>query len=526
MTIWKILVDWDRNNDFSDTYDDLTADVISAEWFLGMDQTYQDYADNSVLSLVLNNNQKTFSPENTDNPLYPFVQPFKPIYIQSDDGINVFTHWVGWIEEIKPGVGKYGQRTVEIIAMGAMQFLKATETRIELQEDQRTDQIIAKLIQEVVMPPSLSSAWVVGRSEVGVGTWLADVIVDSQLEEGKLTIGVAADNWVRRGGYSDAIMEAFDVYRAIGDITAAERGRFFFNREGQAVFWNRHHLLGWRDEWNGGYSVPTFNDTMTNMQYTYAGLEQCKNDVIVVCHPRTLTDSDDQKLWTLGGGAINVKAGKKRKVFVGYKAEDGTRVGGKDVRIDEIKFDDHQADVTLEPRANGAYLVLDNTGGTSEAIVTKCVIKGRKITDFDTAEARATDQNSIIDYGRRTLRINLPSIDNTEAAQDIADFELHRRKEPSGEVSALTVLSHGKNGGNHHDYQLALTIGDRIHVAETQTAHGGDYFIIGEAHRLTAGATLWETTWYLEPVPQRWGLRLGDTIYGKIGATDNHPIVY
>jgi hypothetical protein len=98
---------------------------------------------------------------------------------------------------------------------------------------------------------------------------------------------------------------------------------------------------------------------------------------------------------------------------------------------------------------------------------------------------------------------------------DIATFERNCRKAPRGAVSALTVVSHGRNGGGQHAHQLARTIGDTITVKETQTAHDADYVIIGEAHELTHSATLWKTTWYLEPLP--W--KRGDADRGKLGQT-------
>ena len=92
-------------------------------------------------------------------------------------------------------------------------------------------------------------------------------------------------------------------------------------------------------------------------------------------------------------------------------------------------------------------------------------------------EAKASDTSSIIDYGRRTLRLNLPSIDDLDAAQAIADFERDRRAQPRGTVQALTVASPGKQGGGHHAQQLALTLGDLITVTETQTARDANYYV-------------------------------------------------
>lgn len=515
-TSWNISIDWLRDGNYDNGYDNLTSQIISANWFLGYRQSYREMTDNATLVLVLDNTDRRFSPENVSSDLYGKVKPFKPVRIQSDDGTTVRTHWVGWIESIQPAVNKYGQRTVEIIATGPMQLYKAAEVDLELQENQRTDQIIAKLIQQVVMPPALSSAWVLGRvgnSEVGITTILADITAASELEAGILTLGIAADNWVKRGGATDIAQDSFDVYRAIGDVTAAERGRFFFDREGRAVFWNRHHLL---------HEQPvkaTFADTMADMAYTYTGLEQLKNEVIVVCHPRQISPTADQVLWELGESIIRVDKGKKRTVYLKFQDDSGNRIGGRDLTLHDLTFEQGTATATISDKATGTELLLDNTGGTVDAIVTKLVVQGRKITDFDQMEAKASSNESIVDYGRRTMRVNLPSIDNLDAAESIAEFELARRKDPSGQVQSLTVRSHGRKCGIHHQKQLDLTIGDRIQIEETQTAHDSSYYVIGEAHKLTLGATLYETTWYLEPTPTRYPWKLGDATYSKLGTT-------
>ncbi len=66
------------------------------------------------------------------------------------------------MQSIHPTANQNGERTATIRVAGAMQFLKATETKIGLQENQRSDQIIDALIQEVIFPPALSDSWVLG----------------------------------------------------------------------------------------------------------------------------------------------------------------------------------------------------------------------------------------------------------------------------------------------------------------------------------------------------------------------------
>jgi hypothetical protein len=68
-TTWTIAIDWDRDGDYTDTYDDVTDRVMSADWFLGMRQPYQETEDGSQLTLVLNNTDRRFSPEYSSSPL-------------------------------------------------------------------------------------------------------------------------------------------------------------------------------------------------------------------------------------------------------------------------------------------------------------------------------------------------------------------------------------------------------------------------------------------------------------------------
>ncbi len=71
-----------------------------------------------------------------------------------------------------PAVIKYGDRLVKILCTGALQFLSSAQTKIELQENQRSDRIIDTLINEVIFPPALSDSSVLGTvpvAELGRG---------------------------------------------------------------------------------------------------------------------------------------------------------------------------------------------------------------------------------------------------------------------------------------------------------------------------------------------------------------------
>jgi hypothetical protein len=495
-TTWTIAIDWDRNGNYSDTYDDISSRMIEAKWFLGMQKLYQEIADDSKLELTLDNSDKRFSPDNASSPLYGKLKPFRPVRVQSNDGTTTRTHWVGWIDSFEPLGGQYGKRTIKISATGPMQFFLAAETKLALQENKRTDAIIAELIKEVVIPPALTGAWVLGRvgySELGATTQLANTTAYSQLDAGIKTLDLAGDNWVRQGGMSDVEQDTYDVYRAINDVTAAERGRFLFDREGKALFWNRHHLL---DE---PTVAVTLNDTMNDMAYVYAGIEDVKNEIIVVCHPRSISEDAQQVLWKLTG-KVQIGANSTYEMYVKYEDETKNRIGGRDVTYADLDFESGGASLTLEPKANGANLVFKNTSNVS-AVVKSLTLVGQKISDLGQMEAKATDNASIIDYGRRTLKLNLPSIGSLEEAQYIADFESRRRAQPRGFVRSVKLYSHGVHGGWQHAHQLARTLGDVVRIQESQTGHDSNYHIIGEMQRLFNAGEILETTWQLEPAP-------------------------
>jgi hypothetical protein len=116
----------------------------------------------------------------------------------------------------------------------------------------------------------------------------------------------------------------------------------------------------------------------------------------------------------------------------------------------------------------------------------------------------------LIQYGRRTRKLNLSSVDSLDYAQYIADYELSQHKDPRGTVTSFTLRSHGTNGDTLlHTQQLALTWGDTVQLAETQLGVNGRYRIIGERHCLSDSATHWETVFFVEPAPTEFPWKLG-----------------
>jgi hypothetical protein len=495
-TTWTIAIDWDRNGNFTGTYDNVSSRATQVDWVLGARRPYQDVAEDSVLKLTLTNTDKRYSPENSASPLTGKLVPYRPVRVQSNDGTTTRTHWTGWVESIEPSVNQYGERTVEIKAAGPGLFFTDVETSIALQENKRTDEIISALLEEVVIPPALTALTlldVAGHANLNSSAYLAKTVINNSLQQGKTTLAYAADNWVRQSSPTDQNeKDTFNVYRAIKDTVAAERGRFFFDRTGQAIFWNRHHLLTQTSV------LATFDNTMTDLAYEFAGLGEFKNEIVVTCSPRTISENDNDLLWKLDQ-PITIQRGETKKVGASYKDDSNNRIGGKDIKLENVTYsNNNKANILLQAGANRSTLEVTNPG-PGVAVLATCELRGKKITSFGRMEATSQDNRSIGFYGRRTLNMNLPSVDRLEFAQDIADFEKGRRAQPNGRVRSMTLLSDAIQGGSQHPQQLTRTIGDLIRIKEAQTTHDDTYFIIGEEHRLTKRGQMFETKWHLEP---------------------------
>lgn len=503
----------------ADRYDNITAYVKESDWTLGMREAYQDVSSKAVCKITVNNADKTFSPENTNSILSGYIAPFRPMEVQSvvDSGTPT-THFTGWLETLQPDVNQYGKREVTLKGAGPMLYFTEADTDIELQENKLTSEIIETLLQQVLFPPALSLATVLdadGYNRLDYEAWIANYLLDYDVETGLAQLAYVADNWIQRGGAdSQDGEETFSIYRAIQDVTMAERGRFYFDRDGKAVFKNRHYFPTQKTV------QATFDDAMHDMDYTYAGLNEFKNEVTVICYPRTISDDDDILLWSLDK-AVTIPPATEEKPFqqiiAAFRDDSDNRIGGKDVTLDTVVFSQGNAEITMEAFANRAQLKIVN-GSSQNVVLSTCEIRGKKITDFGRMEAKATDGVSATLYGKRTLNMNLPSLDDFELAESIANYELSRRKNPSGKVSKITLRSQLEENDSLLNHQLNLTISDRIRIVESQAEHAtdsreytgneitgyddevlkGQYYIIGEAHRLIDSGKMLETTWHLE----------------------------
>lgn len=487
---YTIAIDRDDDGDFLDSGEDITADVLTMHWRLGMAGAHDSVAQPGTAQITVRNHSRTYSPENNA------LLPGQVLRIQSDDGSTVRTHFSGHISHVEPLPGDQGQQTAVIHAVDASAQLGQYSVRLPPQVNVRADEVIDAILDSVPLRRTkLKGYWLLGRvdhSELGTNTRLPIATIPRSLGAGQTTFDYAGDTW------ADGIA-AID---AIGQMVEAERGRFFIDRSGQAVFYDRHVLLG------DTTVAATFADDMSDMAYDYGADVVSRVQVRLI--PRRVGVAGTT-LWQLDSAQRLPDSAADMQQIVAHFRDDNDRPIGALTLIPPRRELDYTAntaadgsgvdvtdevDVTLRTTDfSAAVLEVRNLAGRAAFLQAGAKLRGTPLDMGDPLLVEQTSHASLNLYSPQALLFDLPALDSIEQADSLARFELARRKTPRGRIHSLTVTNQ-----SHEAQILARTLFDRITVQETQTAHNTDYTIVAEAHAVDLGGERHRATWTLENI--------------------------
>lgn len=499
---WRIQVDWNRDGDFSDTNEDITEYVKEFNFTNGFTTPYKSFADDGELVVTLDNSSRLFSPDYSAGALYSADWRLRPIRVQAINS-GTTTMWTGWTDTIQPASGRNGQQTATLTARGARQFLDSAKVYIPLQINKRSDQVIQTVLDKVLIPEALPAGpWAVGvsgYSEVGQTTTVAQNGISYSLDTGRETFSYAGDNW----------SEGITVTNAVTNTIDAERGKGHFSRTGAFTFWNRHRMLT-------DYTVDaTYTDTdFINCEYVFGDMVQ--NVVTVRFNPRTIGDGLEI-LWQLDE-PVSMNKGTEKKIRARFTEQGSdSSISGTDIVVPtelngDLVFSSGTAQlITYEADSRGFTMVFR---ADVDCVISTLIVRGRKLTSYNTVEVESRDGESVFKYGLRETTINAPLIDEENVAQAIADYEVSRRKDERGEVRSITFVN---KSTSILSAMLTRAIGDRIRLTENQLGHTGDYFIIGETHTVSNGQKQHEARFFLESASSNQYWLVGVTGFSEVG---------
>jgi len=474
---YRISIDHNDDGDFSGGGETITPQVLSMRWRLGMAQPFAAMAQPTEAQITVRNAGRGFSPEISG------MQPGKRIRIQSDDGVTTRTHFSGFIQRIDPAAGDQGQRTAVITAYGAEERLPENRVSLQPMEHVTADVGIGKVLDQTLLRHTvLAGVFILGiQSTLGTHT-LAGHHLPRQFETGQSVLTRLGDQW------GDAI----PADEAIRQIVESERGRFYVNREGTAVFLNRHHTL-----LNHNIKA-VFSDDMAGLHYSYAA--NIRNRVQVTVTPRGIGEADTV-LWQLENRQ-RIPAGGRQRIAIRYHDANGNPVSARGVKA---VYSASTSSTGGESAAASISVVLDYSGAdraslsisnnsSRDVFLEELTLRGTPISGGNPMMLEYSDHTSITNYGLHTLSLDLPALSSLDEADAIARYELARRKLPAGMLTTLST-----NSRAHPAETLELTLFDRITVHESQTGHSSDAFIVAEDHQVSAGGAAHQVTWTLEP---------------------------
>lgn len=482
---YHICIDHDDDGNFDAPGEDITGDVLAVRWRLGMARTFDSIAAPTTATITLDNRAGTYSPERHT------LLPGKTIIIESDDGSTRRRHLTGVVHHITPTAGDQGEKTAVIDVRGIDHWLRDATLQLAPLVDVRADAIIQAILEQVaVRRPALADRLLIGVSGYAAldSQSLSGSAWTTHLEAGISLFAYAGDTWT----------DGIDAADALAMVAVSERGRFFLNRAGEAVFYNRHHTL------IQTAVDATFSDDMHDLRYDYGSA--LLNRVQIGLMPRA-TGAANTPLWSLASPQ-KMAPGANQRITCRYQDTDQKPVGAVTVN-QMLPYTHYHANTRSDGSGEDAtpWLRLRQvaTGfSTSDLEIVNdshrtvylrhLTLTGTPLIQGDALLLTEDDATSRTLYGPGTLSLTLPLLSSLDEAANLARYELARHRQPRGRLHSLTLSAR-----TQPQAVLSRTLFDRIRVTESQTGHSADYVIIAEAHEVTAGGRDHRVIWTLEP---------------------------
>lgn len=478
---YVIAIDQNHDGTFRGLHEDLAGNVLELKWRLGLRQPYDSIADYGTAQIALGNVHGSFSPERKRLDIGARVQ------IACEDGGERVTLFTGFISQVSVEAGDWGEGRSVIHVQDIQPWLEASPARLSPISNVSADTVIDHLLDGALVRRAAVAGYCIidvpGHDRIDSVRVFPPQNLGRRLQEGKTRFAYVGDWWD----------ETTSIRRAIRDLAESERGRFYIDRDGDAVFLNRHQTLV------SETLSATFRDDMRGMAYAYG--DQRVNRVSLRMTPRQV-GKGETTLWQL---ARAERIGARTSLTLSLRFADEL---GRPVAL--LEFERLQAAFHRDEGGQGSAIRekvsarIIEIGFTSlvarvennsarDVFLTKLHIIGKPLYRRDPLELTLSDGAGIHLHGLQHVTQDLPALSDIATAQAFASYELARRKDPAGTVRELRL------DARQHPSARRLTLFDRIRISESRTGHiDQEYFIIGEEHQVSQGGARHEIRLTLE----------------------------
>lgn len=458
---YQVEVDWSGNGVFGGGNEDVSAYVKSFRTDRGYDDEQNRSLTGSAI-IVLNNEDKRFSPDYSAGPLYGNLKPGRKLRIRATFGGNTYNMFTGYIKRITPRPDP-NIKECTIQATDLMDILVKKRVSTTLWQNKKIGWLVDKILDEI--------------------NWSA---VNRRTDPTQDTVAVAF--WEK-----DTALEA------LRELEQAHGGMFYIGPDGFPVFEERYHKRKWHRT-----SLATINNDMVSMVYDLSD-ENLYNEVRVTIYPWKIRAT--MEIFKSKHVPILIQAGATLRLWAKYydPIDENQECLASNVQTltpqTDYKFND-KADGTGTDRtdkltasqtnyARSALLSLTSTA-TKARYLTKLRLRGRPITPRPQTTRKEENAASIAAYGRRTFTLDNRLVNHDDDARNYCWWALRKYKDLKPRISIQVM--------NSTDalltQMLAREISHRITIVETQTGVNKAFYLTRIEHEVEDGGLVHRTTWW------------------------------
>ncbi|MEN8172016.1 MAG: hypothetical protein ABFS03_03965 [Chloroflexota bacterium] len=402
---WKFLVDIHRRGVDSIYTVDYGDFIYSAEWFLGFEEREKSVGARSWLTIVLHNPPASLK--------LNFLLGIH-VRLQSVYGVTTRTHFTGTIWDIR-----CDDRvdTLEFRVFGWEWPLFEQRVSLPLSVNSEAGDLIDGVLNEVEFPARVRP-WQLDVTALNniIPVGLADTNPLTDLDVGVSTFPYVGDIWDNALG--------IDI---IGDISSSEQGKFFCNRVGEMVFWDRDSLYENRT------ALIDLTDLAIGQVFRIDGGRYTRADV--AAQGREVGTSVTV-VWSIDEPIV-IPANSEVSIVVRFRDDNNLPVAAFDVieplavtdyLAQNLRGDDHTVGMRVSMvslTSRGARLSLSHDR-LRDLTVTFLQVRGKTLALSNPFNVTAIDYGRVALIGQRVLSIFLPLVGSVVEAEGIAGAAVGR----------------------------------------------------------------------------------------------------
>ena len=483
-TNYQLYVDWNNDNDYADSNENISAYVQQLNWDRG-----RDFANNLIgdsvsgtLRAVLKNTSGIFSPFKTDGALYGNLVPGRKVSLQMGEGSFAYTFpflmnqtvWTGYVKSIVPFPNLQGNDIAVLEAIGSLGYLNQKTIKVAPQTNRNTGTAIGDILD--------ASGW--GAS-------------DRDLDTGNTTIS------------RFSIPAGTNTIEALRMVENSENGFVSETKDGKIKFEKRQAR---QVDTTATTSQATLSDATSTSNFSFNRIEQedsIKNifNEITVNIKNYQTESGADVVWIhaeTGADSPAIPSGQTRiyRAFFPqltsdtmqsiYTSADSINAWTSTASTTDVLANtsadgsgsNATSDLTIANVKTANYMDITLTNGNASTVyITKLQARATVTSSLDDTQITASDSTSETAFGKRVHDSTAPFVPDSEEGFRWCQYNLVRFKDP---LQILNVTIPANRNDTTLDNVMSLDISHRITLdAHTKTgllSADKDFFIENESH--------------------------------------------